>query len=312
MLSSHQWRWGIDQWVAYLKDKEIPVLPRTQSIFKALLEQTPEEKEALSARDLVQYVHSDPFFALKLLRKAERRRSSRLGQETTTALASIMQTGVVELLHIVRDSAVCESEHTGFQDCEFRATIAASVSHSWAGQRADLSPDEVTLSALLSEIGELLLWHFATELPLKAELEMSSGRAIRTVQAQQQAVGFSFRQLTLALCNAWELPSLIGQLIKGTDSPRANIARVAIDAARHIVSDERNPAIPSDVMNIHHVLPGISFEHLLAPLPIPEEYKLEVLASLLCGDETVPEKFKVAEASVEPGTHAEVVVNHVH
>lgn len=297
MLSSHQWRWGIDQWVAYLKDKEIPVLPRTQAIFKVLLEQSPEQKETLSARDLMAYVHSDPFFALKLLRKAERRRSSRLGQETTTALAAIMQTGVNELLHIVRDSAVCDSEHHGFHDCEFRATIAASISQAWAAQRADLSPDEVTLAALLAEMGELLMWHFAPELPLKAELELTSGRAVRTIVAQQQAIGFSFRQLTLALCQAWELPGLISQLIKGTDSARANIARIAIDTARHIVMDERNPAIPSDLANIHAVLPCSSIEHLMGPLPIPEDYREVVLMNISVGGSLVPERFKTPEAA---------------
>ncbi|MEY4591789.1 MAG: hypothetical protein RIR18_684 [Pseudomonadota bacterium] len=309
MLKSHQWRWGIDQWVAYLKDKEIPVLPRTQAIFKTLLEQSPEEKEALSARDLMAYVHADPFFALKLLRKAERRRTARLGQETTTALAAIMQTGVNELLHIVRDSDVCESQERGFHDCEFRSTIAASISHSWASQRADLSPDEVTLASLLSEMGELLLWHFAQELPMKAELELASGKAMRTVQAQQQAIGFSFRQLTLALCEAWGLPGLISQLIKGTDSTRANIARIAIDTSRHIVSDERNPAIPSDLMAVHAVLQGCSYEHLMLALPIPEDYKEVVLQNLQSGSDLVPERFKIDEHhSAEH--HAEAVVAH--
>jgi HD-like signal output (HDOD) protein len=309
MLSSHQWRWGIDQWVAYLKDKEIPVLPRTQAIFKTLLEQSPEEKEAISARDLMAYVHADPFFALKLLRKAERRRSSRLGQETTTALAAIMQTGVNELLHIVRDSVVCNSQERGFLDCEFRATIAASIAHSWASQRADLSPDEVTLASLLSEMGELLMWHFAQELPMKAELELASGKAVRTIQAQQQAIGFSFRQLTLALCQAWELPGLVSQLIKGTDSTRANIARIAIDTARHIVSDEHNPAIPSDLMAVHAVLQGCSYEHLMIALPIPDDYKEVVLQNIQLGTELVPDRFKIEEHPTAE-THVDTVVAH--
>lgn len=297
MLSTHQLRWGIDQWVAFLKDKEIPVLPRTQAIFKVLHEQTPEERELLSARDLIPYVHADPFFALKLLRKAEHRRSSRLGQETTTALASIMQTGVQELLRIVGRSTVCQNDQKGFHDCEFRASIAASIAHDWSSQRADLSPDEVTLAALLSEIGELLLWHFAPELPLKAEQELASGKALRTVQAQQQAVGFSFRNLTMSLATAWELPGLITQLIKGTDSTRANLARVAVDTARHIVTDERNPAIPADVMSAHVLLHGCSFEHLLRPLPVPEDYREVVLANLNSGAVLVPERFKALESS---------------
>jgi HD-like signal output (HDOD) protein len=293
MLSPHQLRWGVDQWVAYLKDKEIPVLPRTKAIFQDLANLPPEEKEQISARDLANYVHVDPFFALKLLRRAERRRSSRLGQETTTALAAIMQIGVKELLTIVSTSLVCDSEYPGCTDCESRATMAASIARNWAMLRADISPDEVTLATLLSEIGELLMWYFAAELPLKSEKELASGKAFRSVQAQQQAVGFSFRQLTLSLAVSWELPALISQLIKGTDSPRANVARISIDTARHIVTDGHNPAIPADVVNIHNVLHGVTFEHLVQVLPIDDEYKATVLQAVSHEDNLVPDKYKL-------------------
>ena len=36
MLTSFQWRWGVAQWVEFLKDKEIPVLLRTQALMQAL------------------------------------------------------------------------------------------------------------------------------------------------------------------------------------------------------------------------------------------------------------------------------------
>ena len=39
MLTPFQLRWGIDQWVAYLKDKEIPVLPETRVRLAALREE---------------------------------------------------------------------------------------------------------------------------------------------------------------------------------------------------------------------------------------------------------------------------------
>ena len=34
MLTSFQWRWGVAQWVEFLKDKEIPVLLRTQALLR--------------------------------------------------------------------------------------------------------------------------------------------------------------------------------------------------------------------------------------------------------------------------------------
>ncbi len=199
MLSTFQRRWGIEQWVEFLKDKEIPVLPRTRALVQALREQGAEVQDQLSARELLGIVYSDPYLALKLLRRAERHRSRRLGQETTTALAAIMHAGLDEIITLVDESPVSDDTLRSANDCEFGAVMAASIARGWATLRTDVSPEEVALAALLSEIGELLLWHFAPELTLKAEEELASGRAFRAVKAQQQAVGFSFRQMTLAL-----------------------------------------------------------------------------------------------------------------
>lgn len=286
MLTFHQSHWGIKQWVSYLRDKEIPVLPHSQAVMQVLCEEPPEEHERMSPRALADFVYLDPYLALKLLCNAEHRRSRRLGQETTTVLAAVLQLGYDDMVHLVRDSVTSDDTNHGANHCVSHAVMAAHIARAWAIHRADVSPDEVTLAALLSDAGELLLWHFAPELPLKAEAELASGRAQRTIKAQQQALGFTFKQLTLELGNAWELPSLIGMLIRGTDTPRANIARLAIDTARHIISDIHNAALPSDIVNIHNIVPGATLAQLVSPLPIPEEDKQAILAAVEHGQVT--------------------------
>lgn len=286
MLTAYQTHWGIDQWVSYLRDKEIPVLPASQAAMIAVRDEPPEEHERMSPRALTDFVYSDPYLALKLLRNAEHRRSRRLGQETTTALAAVLQLGYDDMVHLVCDSATCDDASAGAGHCVKHAVMAAHIARAWAIYRADVSPDEVTLAALLSDAGELLLWHFAPELPLKAEEELHSGRAQRTLKAQQQALGFTFKQLTLTLAQAWELPLLISQLIRGTDTPRANIARLAIDTARHILADTHNAALPADLVNIHNVVQGASYAQLVSPLPIAEEARQTVLAAVEQGQVT--------------------------
>ena len=277
MLSPAQLRWGVDQWVAFLKDKEIPVLPRTQTLLQVLQE---ERGENVSANDLTRLVLGDPFLCLKLLRQAEHRRSRMLGHDTTTVLGSVLQTGLDALIDIVTQSPISNDGLQGLNECEFRTVLAANIARGWANLRADVSTEEVSLAALLSEVGELLLWHFAPELPQKALDELHSGRALRTLQAQQQTVGFSFKQLSLVLAQNWELPPLIMMLIKGSDNARANITRLAAETARHITAHPENPAIPTDIINIKHVIPGASHEALLAPLPISAEYKETVLRAV--------------------------------
>ena len=38
--------------------------------------------------------------------------------------------------------------------------LASRLALRWGTARADISPDEIAMAALLSEIGELLLWSF--------------------------------------------------------------------------------------------------------------------------------------------------------
>lgn len=277
MLTSFQKHWGLEQWVAFLKHQEIPVLP----VSRERLVQLREEKgDLISPRDLASLVYLDPYLSLKLLRRVEGHRSHTLGQDTTTALASVLQAGLDDLARTVNYGAACDANNPGLNACVDRAVLGERIARGWACQHADLSPDEVAMATLLSEIGELMLWHFAPELPQRAAEELRSGRAQRTAQAQTQTAGFLFKLLTLSLVQVWELPPLITQMIKGSDSLRANLARQALDTARHITKDPENPAIPSDIVAIGQLLPGVGVHKLIAHLPLSDEYKEKVLASI--------------------------------
>jgi HD-like signal output (HDOD) protein len=281
MLTSFQQKWGVEQWVAFLKDKEIPVLLRTQ---QTVLQLAQERGGPVPPKETSRPVFQDPYLAIKLLRRAEGHRSATLGHDTTTALGTVLQTGFDAILHIVDRCALAADMCQGQNNCEWEATLAAAIARRWAAARADISAEEVAMAALLGESGELLLWHFAPELPQRALDELASGRAQRTAQAQQQACGFSFKVLTLALTDAWHLPQLIVQLIKGADNLRANIARVATDAARHIVKDSENPALPADLRAMADLLPSVPLKQLVAALPIGSEYADQVLAQLAAGE----------------------------
>ncbi len=279
MLTSAQKKWEIAQWIAYLKDKEIPVLESSRDKLSALIR---ERKEGLAPKEMVGLIFQDPYLALKLLRRAEERRTSRMGHETTTPLASVLQTGLDDLTNVVLNGPVANAAlpGSGVKQCQHRAIMAADIAHQWASMRTDISPDEVAMAALLSECGELLLWHFAPELPQQAMDELLSGRALRTIQAQQQTCGFSFKVMTLELVQAWKLPNLIALLIKGSETPRANLARLATDTARHIETNPENPAIPADIVNINEILKDASPHRLVSVLPISDQYKTFVLEQI--------------------------------
>ncbi|MGC0154264.1 HDOD domain-containing protein [Chromobacterium vaccinii] len=279
MLNRQQRSWGIEQWAAYLKDREIPVLAATRDIFQSLKSQGQDAPE-FSPRELVEMVHDDPYLAVKLLIEAERHRSRRLGNETTTQLATILQIGSDELYSMIARSPVVDVDHPGWRAAVSTAVMASGIARAWSNFRSDTSPEEISLATLLSETGELLLWHFAPELPTEAIAEFEAGRANRTGLAQLNTAGFTFRQLTLVLSDVWQLPQMISQLIRGVDRPRTHIAQTAIDCARHLTQNPDNPALPSDIGHIAQYIPGVPKEKLVSALPLSDEQKACLLAAL--------------------------------
>lgn len=277
-MTAAQRRWGVDQWVAWLRDKEIPALPVTRDAIQQLVDE--ERTESISPREMTSFLMRDPLFALRLLRKAEQVRSRHLDHDTTTMLATVLQLGFKRLRQIAEDAPLADTSPPGFIACTQRTVLAARIGFAWAAHHADVSPDEVAFAALLSETGELMLWAFVPDLPGTALAMLETGRASRNAEAQEAVAGFLFRNLTLSLAASWQLPQLLTQLIKGSDSLRANIARLAIDTARHLLADPWNPAIPSDLREIHALLPGVSFENLLAPLDLDPEFRETVLVAL--------------------------------
>lgn len=276
MLSEHQRRWGVDQWAAYLSNHDLPCMPRS----KAMLRQLEECRgERLSALELADIASSDPLLCLGLLREAERRRVQRLGRETTTPLAAVMQLGTDNFRRLLLESGETDETQRGLAACEARAYLARHIAISWGSARADISPDEVAMAALLSEIGELLLWLFAPELPLAAEAALHSGLAARSVQAQVDTCGFRFRDLTLKCATLWNLPPLLTQLIRGIDNTRANLSRLCVDTARHLTSgDPEDPALPADVAEAKRIAPSATLEWLAAHLPGVDEAQAAAIA----------------------------------
>jgi hypothetical protein len=264
MLTAHQKHWGVDQWAAFLTAQPIPCMMRTKMILRALEE---AQGETLSAADLTALVIGDPYACLHLLREAEKRRTQRLGHDTTTPLGAVMQLGVQIFRQLVLDSAEVSEGRPGLAICESRSVMSGQIAQMWGKARADISPEEVAMAALLAEMGELLLWNFAPELPQAALDALASGQASRSAEAQELACGFRFRDLSLKCATVWALPPLLVQLIRGVDNVRANLCKLYLDTARHLVAGADNPALPDDLALAKRLIPQVSLawlaEHLV-------------------------------------------------
>lgn len=259
------WRdwWGIKQWAAYLEHLDLPVKGATQ---QALLALEAGRGEQLAARELAALLLDDPLFALRLLREANRRLPRHLARDITTPLGAVLALGTDQFRALLLAAPQVPPDNAGLLAAEARATLAARVAAAWGALHHDMDPGELALAALLANAGDLQLWAFAPELPEAAARELGAGRASRSIQAQQQACGFAFRDLTLALIENWGLPRLIRQLIRGDENLRAQLARLAVDAARHLGNGPTDAALPHD-MNEATRLTGASLSRVVEGLP---------------------------------------------
>lgn len=280
-MQSHQWKWGVNQWVEYLRDKEFPVRQATRAALAEMQALSPEEKERLCALDIREVVYGDPYLALKILRRAEERRSRQLGRDTTTPLAAVLQTGYDEIIHIVSASTDLGEHAPGCRKCEARSVLAGSIGRAWAEHRADISPDEVAMAALLADIGELLLWHYAPEMTDKETQIRDWNETFWALNHRPSEMEFTFRQLTVALAQAWELPNLVVMLIRGVDTLRANLSRLASETAKLIMGDASPEDLVPVLKNVLPLLPGASAESVVAPLGLSEEIQAQIVALML-------------------------------
>jgi HD-like signal output (HDOD) protein len=270
-------RWGAPQWAAFFENQALPVMPSSKLM---LAELESSEGEMLSPKDLLDIVLQDPMLCLCLMREAERRKSHRLDHETTTALAAILQLGVDEFRKLLMSSPEIDQRNLGLLKVGERARIAAQVAQVWAVGRMDINPEEVAVAALLAGCGDLLLWVYAPEIPEKAERKLASGRAKRSADAQVQACGFTFKDLTLQCAERWKLPALVIQLLRGSDSERAQLTRVCSNTARHLLdeSETANLALATDLVEVIELIPNASLEWLVDGLQmLPEARRLALL-----------------------------------
>ena len=275
MLTEHQKNWGVDQWAAFLTAHELPCMLRSKA---RLLELEESLGEQLSAHDLATIAANDPFLCLRLLREAEAHRSQRLGHETSTPLAAVMQLGTESFHKLLATCPETDESKPGLAECETRSCMASQLAMKWGSARADVSPDEVAMASLLAEVGELLLWSVAPELPLAALKALHSGHSPRSVQAQVDSCGFRFKDLTLKCATAWHHPPLLTQLIRGIDNTRANLSRLCIDTARHLsTGGPTDPALPSDIADAKQIIHGASVEWLTEQLPGLDEEQVAAI-----------------------------------
>lgn len=278
-MAGHSW-WGAGQWAAFLEHKEQPIKAASKAGLSAL---EAGSEDTLSAHAYSALLLEDPLLALRLLKEANRRLPRRMAKDITTPLGVVLALGTQQFKEQIHIAPEVGEDNAGFIACEARASLAARVAMAWGALRHDLDPGELAMAALLANAGEIELWAFAPEVPQKALDELRSGRAQRSEQAQRQACGFAFLDITLLLIENWTLPQLIKQLIRGDEGMRARMARLTVNVARHLGNGVEDAALPDDIREAAK-LTGATLDVVVGVLPgLTAEDKATLLNATLSG-----------------------------
>lgn len=265
---------GLDAWVAFFVQADLPVLRHSVTA----LERLRENAETTNSRGLVEVILHDPLFTLRVLRYIETHRTQRQLTDITTIDRAIMMIGITPFFREFQNLPVAEMQlkaHPqallGLLKAINRARRAAHWARDWAVLRRDVDVNEIILATLLHDIAELLMWLFAPKLALQVRDAQVAHPHQRSASIQEEIFGIPLYQLKLALAQAWRLPALLTQLMdhRHAENPRVRNVKLAVDLARHSDHGWDDAALPDDFKGICDLL-HINQETLVRRLGLDE------------------------------------------
>ncbi len=249
----------IGQWVAMLREAELPVLGRTV----IELQRLHEDAAGTTPQRVVTAVLRDPFMTVKVLLYLQQHRNLRRSAEITTIAHALMMLGMSPFFeHFSAQPAIDErlaadaASLRGARAVMSRARHAALYARDWARLRHDVDPEEVMVGALLHDMAEMLLWCYAPQLACEIVERQRLDRALRSERAQREVIGFRLIDLQLAMVKAWQLPELLLSLLdeEHAHNPRVTNVALATAVARHSAHGWDDPALPDDFEGIGKLL----------------------------------------------------------
>lgn len=230
----------------------IPILQETHYKLTDLFEKNAYDQHL---DVLSEIVLQDPFLSLKILVSLSYRKKTSLSLDVDSINKCIMLIGMKEVFNIALNSSVCMM-HDGLNIAIQRARYAAAMANKISIIRYDILPEEVALSALLADLGELMLWVFKPELTTEIRQAMLDGKYNRNQNAQLAIANFKFKDLSIILAKEWFLPEPIIEIIDYANHTqiRAKVAKICVDLARHIYEPKGDLAIPDDINQLHDLI----------------------------------------------------------
>ncbi len=250
---------GLDGWVAFLSQAEIPVLKQTARDLNTLH----EDAENISARGVAEVIGRDPMVTVKLLRYLQSHKRKTQEHEVVQVEQALLMIGVEAFFTKLPPEPLAEEMLRGntgalinLLNVVRRAQRASQFARDWAVNMRDMHYEEVRIAALLHDLAELLMWCFAPDDMLKINAMQLHDKTMRSRAAQEQVLGFHLADLQLALAKKWSLPKLLLALMDDECAKQTRVRNVvlAVNLSRHSAKGWEDAALPDDYKEIGGLL----------------------------------------------------------
>ena len=199
---------GLAQWLAFLSDKQLPVLQRTRADVLGLIKQT-----QLSITQYSTPIVYDAGFSSHVFRHVNTQRVSSGKNPLTTmgnALSHMGQSAFQDFINktpLLEELELTERNNEGYIRVMGQACHAALQAKNWALQRNVTETEETQLAALQQNIAELMLWCYGGDVMPKIE-ELCYVNKQAYESAANTVLGCGMRELGSKLAIEWNLPEM--------------------------------------------------------------------------------------------------------
>lgn len=249
---------SVKDWAAYLETVDLPVLRRTAEEIGRLA----KNADRVTSAQLSQVILHDPMLTLRVLRLANRPRSSRFENEITMVEHAVVVVGITPMfeqisrLSILEDvlqtkERALESLHRAFS----QAFHAAYLARDWAILRMDMQAEELYVAALLHDFAHWVMGCVAPgDMQKVRRLQRKEG--LSAEEAETRVFGFPLCELQDGLAVAWRLPELTLSLMdpKNVERPRSRLVLLAAEVVRHADKGWYAEALEKDYESLGELL----------------------------------------------------------
>lgn len=216
-MSSNTMLFGLDDWVGYLRDKELPIRVSTLVRLKRAL-----NDDRTTLVDLGHLVRSDPVLSLHVTRLAQEKHAAK-GSQVTSVDHAIASLGFGQVETLASELGTIKLHaHNMAQKRFFRSIAdsqhAATQAASWVQQKHLPFVEEARLAALFYALVHWLLWLYA---PLHKDKFLSDviENNASPVEAERRIFGCSTQDIGKVLAEQWRLTPLTIDAMDHSTSP---------------------------------------------------------------------------------------------